>query len=109
MGSYGKPASLADLPADRILPAHIRKAIELNEEQVRAQPTRKAMPKPPPRVADDNEAAKAVYAAFPPGCKREYVEWIVQAGRADTRARRIAQAVEWIAEGKRRNWKYEAC
>lgn len=115
MGSYGKLGSLADLPADRTLLAHIRKAMKLNERGVRVQGARKATPRALP-VPDDlavalggNAAAKAAYAAFPPGCRREYIEWIVDARRPDTRARRIAQAVEWIAEGKRRNWKYEAC
>lgn len=116
MGSYGKLATLADLPADGTLLAHIHRAVQLNEAGVRAQATRKATPKPLPPVPDDfagaldaNAAANAVFAAFPPGCKREYIDWITEARRADTRARRIAQAVEWIAEGKRRNWKYEAC
>jgi uncharacterized protein YdeI (YjbR/CyaY-like superfamily) len=35
------------------------------------------------------------------------VEWIAEARQVATRERRIAQAVEWIAEGKSRNWKYE--
>jgi len=44
---------------------------------------------------------------LPPGQQREYVEWIVEAKQPATRARRLAQAVQWLAEGKRRNWKYE--
>ena len=91
MGSYGKLASLKELP-------------------------RKSAPKPPPEAPADlvtalkkNKAAQAAYDAFPPGCKREYVEWIVEAKREETRARRLAQALEWMAEGKRRNWKYERC
>jgi uncharacterized protein YdeI (YjbR/CyaY-like superfamily) len=57
----------------------------------------------PPRTA------AAQFAAMPPGCKREYCEWIAEAKRNDTRDKRVATAVEWIAEGKRRNWKYEIC
>ena len=115
MGSYGKLASLKELPPKKTLLAHIRKAMQLNEDGVKA-PARKSAPKPPPEAPADlvtalkkNKAAQAAYDAFPPGCKREYVEWIVEAKREETRAKRLAQAVEWMAEGKRRNWKYENC
>lgn len=115
MGSYGKMASLQDLPLKKTVIAHIRKAMKLNEDGVKS-PARKAAPKPPMEAPDDlvaalkgNKAAQATFDAFPPGCRREYIEWIVEAKRAETRAKRIAQTVEWTAEGKRRNWKYEAC
>ena len=116
MGSYGKMASPKDLPPKKTLLAHIRKAMKLNEDGVKAPSTRKSAPKPPPQAPDDlvaalekNKAAQATFDAFPPGCKREYIEWIVEAKREETRAKRLAQAVEWMAEGKRRNWKYETC
>lgn len=116
MGSYGKLRSIGDLPPEKTLRAHIRKAMKLNEDGVKAPATRKSPRKPPPEAPDDlvaaleqNKAAQATYAAFPPGCRREYVEWIVGAKREQTRAKRLAQAVEWMAEGKRRNWKYENC
>jgi uncharacterized protein YdeI (YjbR/CyaY-like superfamily) len=116
MGSYGKMASLQDLPPDKLLLAHIRKAMTLNEDGVKAPTTRKSAPKPPAETPEDlvaalkkNTQAKATFDAFPPSCKREYVEWIVEAKREETRAKRLAQTVEWLAEGKRRNWKYENC
>ena len=116
MGSYGKLASLDDLPPQRTLTIHLRKAMQLNEDGVKAPATRKSTPRPPPQAPDDllaalqrSPAAQAHFDAFPPGARREYVEWITEARREDTRARRLAQAVEWIAEGKRRNWKYERC
>ena len=115
MGSYGKLVSVKDLPPKKILLAHVRRAMQLNEDGVKS-PARKAAPKPPPETPADlaaalkqDKAAKATFDAFPPGCKREYIEWIVEAKREDTRAKRLAQAVEWMAEGKRRNWKYESC
>ena len=116
MGSYGKMTSIKDLPPKKTLLVHIRKAMQLNEAGVKATPTRKSAPKPPLEAPGDlvaalakNKAAKATFDAFPPSCKREYVEWIVEAKREDTRAKRLAQTVEWLAEGKRRNWKYENC
>jgi uncharacterized protein YdeI (YjbR/CyaY-like superfamily) len=56
-----------------------------------------------------NKQAASVFAAFSPSCKREYVEWIAEAKRPETRDKRIASAIEWIAEGKQRNWKYQNC
>ena len=116
MGSYGKMTSLQDLPPKKRLLAHIRKAMQLNEDGVKAPAARKSAPKSPPETPDDlaaalkeNKPAQATFDAFPPGCKRDYIEWIVEAKREDTRAKRLAQAVEWMAEGKRRNWKYENC
>ena len=115
MGSYGKMASVKDLPPKKTLLAHIRKAMQLNLDKVPA--ARKASaPKPPPDMPTDlaaalkkNAKARKAYEGFPPSAQRDYVEWITQAKREATRASRLAQAVEWMAEGKRRNWKYENC
>ena len=117
MGSYGKLASVKDLPPRRTLLAHIRKAATLNEEGVKTPASRKAgAPKPPPEAPADllaalrgNAKARAVFEKFPPSHKREYIEWITEAKREETRTKRLAQAVEWMAEGKPRNWKYMAC
>ena len=115
MGSYGKMASVKDLPPKKTLLAHIRKAMQLNLDKVPA--ARKASaPKPPPDMPTDlaaalkkNAKARKAYEGFPPSAQRDYVEWITQAKREATRASRLAQAVEWMAEGKRRNWQYENC
>ena len=116
MGSYGKMLSLDDFPAKKIVLAHIRKAMKLNEDGVKMPAARKAASKLPPEMPEDlvaalnkDRAAKATFDAFPPSCRREYIEWIVEAKREETRAKRLAQTVEWLAEGKRRNWKYENC
>lgn len=116
MGSYGKIASLADLPPDPVLLAHIRRAVALNEDGGKAPAVRKAVAKPPPQAPADlvaalaqHPAAQATFDAFPPGCRREYIDWIVEARRPETRAKRLAQALEWMGAGKRRNWKYERC
>ena len=115
MGSYGKLVSLDDLPPKRTLLAHLRKAVALNEAGVKS-PARKSAPKPPPEIPAElaaalaqAPAAKAEFDAFPPGCRREYIDWITGAKRPETRARRVAEAVAWMADGKRRNWKYENC
>jgi uncharacterized protein YdeI (YjbR/CyaY-like superfamily) len=115
MGSYGKMTSVKDLPPKKTLIAHLKKAVQLNLDKT--PPVRKASsPKPPPQLPEDmaaalkkNAKARKAYEAFPPSAQRDYVEWIVEAKREATRASRLAQAIEWMAEGKRRNWKYETC
>lgn len=115
MGSYGKMATPADLPPKATMRSDLKKAMQLNEDGVKPERS-KPSSKPAPEVPGDlaaalkkDKAAKAAFDAFPPGCRREYIEWIVEAKREETRAKRLAQAVEWMAEGKRRNWKYERC
>jgi len=114
MGSYGKMTSIKDLPPKKTLAADLKRAVQLNADKVKS--TRKSAPKPPPQAPDDllaalkkNAQARKAFEAFPPSAQRDYVEWIVEAKREETRAKRLAQAVEWMAEGKRRNWKYETC
>ena len=115
MGQFGKLTSIADLPDDALLTAMVQKAAALIDSGTKAlRPVKH--PKPELAMPEDfaaalaaNSAAQTAYDAFPPGAQREYLEWVIEAKRAETRASRIAQAVEWIAEGKKRNWKYEKC
>jgi uncharacterized protein YdeI (YjbR/CyaY-like superfamily) len=86
----------------------------LTEEGVK--PPRSKHEKPPLTVPQDmraaldaNASAGATFDGFPPSAQREYVEWITEAKRDETRTKRLAQAIEWLAEGKRRHWKYENC
>lgn len=116
MGSFGKLTSVRDLPSKRHLLAYLKKAARLNEQSVKSPAVRKAAPKPLPEIPDDfvqalrdNTAARKTFDTFAPSHRREYLDWIIDAKRAETRARRIAQAVEWLAEGKSRNWKYANC
>jgi uncharacterized protein YdeI (YjbR/CyaY-like superfamily) len=115
MGQFGRLTSVDDLPDDATLEAMVRKAAALIDSGTRA-PRPLKHPKPALETPDDlgaalgaSPAAQATYNGFPPGQKREYLEWVAEAKRPETRAKRIAQAVEWMAEGKRRNWKYESC
>ncbi|HEX8064147.1 MAG TPA: YdeI/OmpD-associated family protein [Allosphingosinicella sp.] len=115
MGQFGRLASVADLPPEAVLHELIRKAMALTDAGRRpAKP--KGASKPQPETPPDleaalsaNLAARATFDGFPPSCRREYVDWVTEAKRSETRGKRIAQAVEWMAEGKRRNWKYEKC
>jgi uncharacterized protein YdeI (YjbR/CyaY-like superfamily) len=115
MGQFGKLISINDLPSDVELDELIREAAELSKG---APAPRKAKhpPKPLPDMhpefaaaLDKAAKAKATFDSFPPSCRREYLEWICEAKQDATRSKRVATAVEWLSEGKRRNWKYENC
>lgn len=108
----GKLTSLAELPGKKALAGYVKQAMKLNEDGVKVH-RRVAKSKLPAAVPADlsaalrkNKKAQATFDAFSPSAKREYVTWIVEAKAEDTRARRLAQAVQWMSEGKQRNWKY---
>ena len=113
MGQFGRITSVKDLPSKKEFVALIRKAMQLNEDGVKVpkrKPAKRAdLPIPAELAAAlaKNRKARANFDAFPPSHRREYNEWIGEAKREETRAARAAQAVEWIAEGKGRNWKYQ--
>jgi uncharacterized protein YdeI (YjbR/CyaY-like superfamily) len=121
MGSLGRITSVKDLPSDKLMLGWIRQAagfIASGEytSPIAARHKVVKAPKPPPQTPTEftaalkkDKKASAVFAAFSPSCKREYVEWIADAKRPETREKRIATAIEWIAEGKQRNWKYQNC
>lgn len=115
MGQYGRIESLAGLPSAELLEAQVRGSmalIESGHKPARAVRAPKPEAEVPPELAEalaDDDAAAATFDAFPPSCRREYCEWIADAKRPETRAKRAAEAVGWMREGKRRHWKYEAC
>ena len=114
MGQFGKVTKISELPSASALAAYIKRAMKLNEEGVkapRATPKKRALTMPPDLAATlkKNRRAAAAFAAFSPTNQREYIEWLVEAKRDETRAKRLSQAIEWIAEGKPRNWKYMNC
>jgi uncharacterized protein YdeI (YjbR/CyaY-like superfamily) len=113
-GQFGRITRLRDLPSKRVITGYVKKAMALNEAGVkvaRRTAPRKALPTPADLKAalQNSRKALAAFEAFSPSMRREYVEWIVEAKRPETRAKRIATAVEWMAEGRKRNWKYENC
>ena len=117
MGSIGKLTSIKDLPPKKQLLAWIHKAMEFNAQGVKTPGVRKtSKPKPPPIAPPElvaalkmNRKAKATWDGFAPSHKREYIEWITEAKREETRLKRLVQAMEWMAQGKSRNWKYTNC
>ena len=113
MGQFGRITKQSELPGKRELAGFVKQAMARVEAGAAAPAKKKPAPKPALDVPDDlsaalrrNAKARATFDGFAPGYRRDYIEWIVDAKREDTRQRRIAQAVEWLAEGKTRNWKY---
>jgi uncharacterized protein YdeI (YjbR/CyaY-like superfamily) len=117
MGQFGRIESLDDLPSRAILAGYIRKAMRLNEEGVSKakagvvakRPAKKkavAVPNDLQSALRRNAAARAAFTEFTPSQQRDYIEWLTEAKREETRKRRLETAIEWISEGKTRNWKY---
>lgn len=110
MGHLGRLTCEQDLPPSDDFRAQLLQARELADAPT---PRPRAAPRPAPVAPPDflealggNARARATFEAFAPSHRREYVDWILEARRAQTRQRRIAQALEWLAEGKPRNWRY---
>lgn len=115
MGLLGRVTSLADFPPDKVISRLIREAVILDDAGYKKS-SRPVKQKPALVVPDDlaaalktNAKARAAFEAFPPSHQREYVEWITEAKREETRHRRLAQAVEQLAECKSRYAKYANC
>ena len=114
MGSFGRITNLDDLPNDKAMIRFIREAAKLNASGAPGRPPAKpkaALPVPADLVAalKEDKAASTAFAKFSLSHRREYIEWITGAKRAETRQKRLATTLEWLAEGKSRNWKYMNC
>ena len=110
--------NLKELPTQKVLVDYVKRAAKLNDTDSTTPKTasrttrKKIVVKTPPDLATllkKNKRAKATYDALAPSHKRDYVQWITEAKRDATRQKRLATTIEWLAEGKRRNWKYERC
>jgi uncharacterized protein YdeI (YjbR/CyaY-like superfamily) len=121
MGSLGRITRVEDLPSSKQMLSLLRQAVAFIDSgnytspiTARQKVVKAPAPAPeaPPEFANAlkaNKKASAAFAAFSASCKREYIEWIADAKRPETRDKRIATAVDWISEGKQRNWKYQNC
>lgn len=114
MGSFGRITSIKDLPPDKVMINLIHQAVELNEKGIKVakKPVEKkelVVPKDLTSALAKNKAAKAAFDNFSYSHKKEYVMWIEEAKTEPTRNKRLATTVEWLSEGKSRNWKYEKC
>lgn len=116
MGQFGRITSKADLPDDATFLRLIKKAVAINEQGVKKSRPVKPKGSIELPVPDDlrkalaaNPSAQGHFTAFTPGKRKEYIEWLNEAKSEATRVKRLNTALEWIAEGKVRNWKYQNC
>jgi len=116
MGSFGRITSLKDLPSDKVMIGLIHQAMDLNEKGVKV-PKKKppgtnkelVVPDDLKKALSKNKKAQAQFDRFSYSHRKEYVEWITEAKTEPTRLKRLATTIEWLAEGRSRNWKYEKC
>jgi uncharacterized protein YdeI (YjbR/CyaY-like superfamily) len=112
MGCMGRLADISQLPSDTILLAYIKEAVALNEGGVKAPAKKKpSLDKPEPpdfliAALRKNKKAQAYFESLSPSHQREYIEWLTEAKQEATRDKRLATTIEWLGEGKPRNWKY---
>jgi len=115
MGNFGRIKSLSDLPSDEILIDYLLEAKKLNDQGVKVTPKKPtATEKAELTIPDDlksalqtNMAAQVFFDKFSYSQRKEYLVWIAEAKTEETRQKRIATTVEWVGEGKTRNWKYK--
>lgn len=104
--------TLKEMPTQKILVDYVKSAVALNKDD---QPKKKIAkkkietrtPSDLAKLLDKNKTAKSFFNSLAPSHKRDYIEWITEAKRDATRTKRLETAIQWLAEGKRRNWKYE--
>ncbi len=113
MGHLGRITSLKDLPADKVLISYIKEAKKLNDDNVKlpVKKTSKAkaeivVPEYFLKTLKKNKKALITFEKFSPSHKKDYIEWITEARTEEMRNKRITTALEWLTEGKPRNWKY---
>ncbi|WP_317899678.1 YdeI/OmpD-associated family protein [Aurantibacillus circumpalustris] len=113
MGHLGRITSLKDLPKDSVLIKYIKNAMKLNEQGIKLSPKTKQaktkeliIPDYFTKTLGKNKKALKTFEAFSPTNKKEYVLWVTEAKTEETRNTRLATAIEWMSEGKIRNWKY---
>ena len=117
MGAFGRLTSLKDLPSKKVLIGYFKKAKQLNEEGIgspiaaRSKRVKKELVVPTYFLSalKKNNKAKATFEGFSYAKQKDYVTWVTEAKTDETRKKRLATSVEWLAEGKSRNWKYERC
>jgi len=117
MGQFGRITSLADLPDDQAFVQLLKEAMKLHDagaklpsrNKERSEKKELQIPADFLNELEKNSAALATFEAFPYSQKKEYVTWYTEAKTEAARTKRLQQAIAWMAEGKRRNWKYEKC
>lgn len=116
MGQFGRITSVKELPAKKVIAGYVKAAMKRNEMPVKkpaAPKPRVAKPVVVPAVLQKalakNAKARAFFQSLSPSQKREYTEWITEAKREETAAKRLQTTIEWLAEGKVRQWKYQNC
>lgn len=109
-GNLGKIKSLDELPNDRVIKAFIKQAMKLNEMGIKVSRTSAKVLKVPSDLAaalKKNKIAHENFEAFSLSARNEYIYWLEEAKTEATRTKRLATTIEWVAEGKQRQWKYQ--
>lgn len=113
MGDLGKVKSVEDLPGDKLMKQYLLEAKRINDQGIKLEKKKPRSSEEPEihpefeKQLKKNKGAFSFFKSSSPSCRKEYINWINEAKRDETRNTRIATAVEWLSEGKGKNWKYE--
>jgi uncharacterized protein YdeI (YjbR/CyaY-like superfamily) len=114
MGQFGRIKGLEDLPRDEIIIRYIHEAMRLSDEGVKPPKSEitktkvdLTIPKELEEALNTNDKARATFDHFSPSKRKEYMEWINDAKTEETKEKRLATTIEWLEEGKSKNWKYD--
>ena len=88
---------------------YLYEAIKLNKEgtNVQAKKISTDIPENLAQALAKNINAKNFFDSLAQGYKRDYIVWITTAKQEKTRLKRLNTTIEWLSEGKKKNWKYE--
>lgn len=113
MGHLGRITDISELPSDKIIKDYIKEAARLNADGIKLPSKSKpastkelVVPDYFMQALNKNKKALKTFENFSYSNKKEYVEWVTEAKTEETRTKRLAEGIEWMAEGKIRHWKY---
>lgn len=113
MGQFGRITKLSDLPSDEIIIQYLHQAMGLIDKGVKVPKTDPSLkeynleiPIALQQALQKNDKAMATFEKFSNSNKKEYIVWINEAKTEVTKQKRLETTIEWLEEGKIKNWKY---
>lgn len=112
MGQIGRIESIEQFPDGDIVFDLLKSAMHQIDSGIVPKKSSKAskpVDLPEILISALNQApeAKAHFERFTASQKREYIDWIKDAKADATKERRLQTIIEWVSEGKTRQWKYQ--
>lgn len=94
---------------ENLLEYYIYEAIKHNKEgaKITSKKVEIEVPKDLAKALEKDIMAKDFFTNLAPGYKRDYIDWIISAKQEKTRLKRLETTLEWLGQGKKKNWRYK--